>query len=317
MKTANISKKPKKKHGFFKTFWRYRYLYLLMLPGLVYFVLFKYVPMYGILIAFKNYRGSAGGFAAIWDSPWVGLQNFKMFFNSIYFKRIFGNTMIISIMRIIFTFPAPILLALMINEISNRFFKRAVQTITYMPYFLSWVVVAGIMTILFSPDGGPINAIRQMFGLEPIYFLTQKSMFRGFLMGSEIWKNIGYGSIVYLAAIAGVDQTLYDAARVDGATRLQQIRYITLPAISGIIAIMLILTVGRILDDNFAQIYNLYNTAVYEVADVFETYIYRTGITEGKFSYTAAVGLFKSAISLVFVFTSNFIAKKMGSEGIF
>lgn len=299
-----------------KSFIKYRYLHLMIIPGLLFFIIFKYTPMYGLIIAFKHYVGAAGGFQAILDARWVGFKNFEMFFNSMYFTRLLGNTLIISLYRILFFFPMPILLALLMNEIQHTLFKRVVQTVTYMPYFLSWVVVAGLMSILLSPDNGPVNALRQLMGLEPVYFLAQKKYFRTLLVLSEIWKNIGYGSIVYLAAITNVDPTLYEAARVDGAGKLQQIVHVTLPAISEIIAIMLILTVGRVLDDNFDQIFNLYSPATYEVADVFETYIYRTGITEGKFSYTAAVGLFKSIISLTLILITNRVSKKLGSSGI-
>ena len=299
-----------------KSLMKYRHLHLMALPGLIFFLIFKYVPMYGLVIAFKHYVGAAGGFQAIMASRWVGLRNFQMFFQSIYFTRLLSNTLIISLYRILFFFPAPILLALLMNEIQRTWFKRTVQTVTYMPYFLSWVVVAGLMSILLSPDNGPINALRQLMGMQPVYFLAQKKYFRTRLVLSEIWKNVGYGSIVYLAAITSVDPALYEAARMDGAGKIQQIVHVTLPAISEIIAIMLILTVGRVLDDNFDQIFNLYSPATYEVADVFETYIYRTGITEGKFSYTAAVGLFKSAISLLLILVTNRVSKRLGSDGI-
>ena len=306
----------KKTSGWKKSLAKNKYLHLMIIPGLAFFLIFKYTPMYGLIIAFKHYVGAAGGFQAILNAKWVGFKNFEMFFHSIYFERILSNTLIISLYRILFFFPAPIILALLMNEIRSHAAKRIVQTVTYMPYFLSWVVVAGLMGILLSPDNGPVNALRQMIGMEPVYFLAQKRSFRTLLVLSEIWKNIGYGSIVYLAAITNVDPALYEAARVDGAGKTQQILHVTLPAISEIIAIMLILTVGRVLDDNFDQIFNLYSPATYEVADVFETYIYRTGITEGKFSYTAAVGLFKSAISLLLILIANRASKKMGSAGI-
>ena len=293
------------------------FLNLMVLPGLLFFLVFKYLPMYGLIIAFKNYKGSTGGFFGIMNAEWVGLQNFITFFESVYFLRVLKNTLLISCYRIIFSFPAPIILALMINEIRGRRVKKAVQTITYMPYFLSWVVVAGLMNILLSPTSGPVNAVLNGFGIESVYFMGDSRYFRSMLVISEIWKNVGYGSIVYLAAISNVDQEQFEAARVDGANKLQQIWYITLPSIKGIIAIMLILSVGRILDDNFEQIFNMYSPAVYDVADVFETYIYRSGIVDGKFSYTAAVGLFKSLISLLLIMTTNKITKKMGEEGLF
>lgn len=303
----------KLRHFFVDYFW----LHLMILPGLAYFLLFKYVPMYGIIIAFKNYKGAGGGYAGIASAPWIGLKNFEVFFNSMYCGRVFGNTLYISLLRLIFSFPAPILLALLINEIRKNWFKRTVQTITYMPYFLSWVVVAGLLNTLLSPDMGAVNVLIKMFGGSPVYFLTSKVWFRPILVVSEIWKNIGYGSIVYLAAITGIDQEQYEAARVDGATKMQQIFHITLPEISEIIAIMLILQIGRMFDDNFDQIYNLYSPAVYEVSDVFETYVYRNGIQNSKFSYSAAVGLVKSVLVLVMIVFSNRASKRLGAQGLF
>ena len=308
---------PSRARRFLHNVTHYRYLHLMVLPGLAFFLLFKYVPMYGIIIAFKNYKGAAGGFSAIMSAPWIGLKNFEIFFNSLYCERVFKNTIYLSLLRLIFSFPAPILLALMINEIRANWFKRTVQTITYMPYFLSWVVVAGLLNTLLSPDNGAINTIIKLAGGQPVYFLTSKQWFRPILIISEIWKNIGYGSIVYLAAITGIDQEQYEAARVDGANKLQQIVHITLPALSEIIAIMLILQIGKMFDDNFDQIFNLYSPSVYEVSDVFETYVYRNGIQQSKFSYSAAVGLVKSVLALAMIVFSNKASKKLGAQGLF
>ena len=308
---------PSRGRRFLHNVTHYRYLHLMVLPGLAFFLLFKYVPMYGIIIAFKNYKGAAGGFSAIMSAPWIGLKNFEIFFNSLYCERVFKNTIYLSLLRLIFSFPAPILLALMINEIRANWFKRTVQTITYMPYFLSWVVVAGLLNTLLSPDNGAINTIIKMAGGQPVYFLTSKQWFRPILIISEIWKNIGYGSIVYLAAITSIDQEQYEAARVDGANKLQQIIHITLPALSEIIAIMLILQIGKMFDDNFDQIFNLYSPSVYEVSDVFETYVYRNGIQQSKFSYSAAVGLVKSVLALAMIVFSNKASKKLGAQGLF
>ena len=302
---------------FLRSVVQYRYLHLMVIPGILFFLLFKYVPMYGIIIAFKNYKGAAGGISAILNAPWVGLKNFQVFFKSIYCGREFRNTIYLSVLRLIFSFPAPILLALLINEIRASWFKRTVQTITYMPYFLSWVVVAGLLNTMLSPDNGAINIIIQKLGGEKIYFLTSKQWFRSVLVISEIWKSVGYGSIVYLAAITGIDEEQYEAARVDGANKFQQIIHVTLPGISEIIAIMLILKIGKLFDDNFDQIYNLYSASVYEVADVFETYVYRNGIQESKFSYAAAVGLVKSVLALLMIAFSNTASKKLGAEGLF
>lgn len=297
-------------------FWvKYKYLHILALPCLIYFIIFKYIPMYGIIIAFKDYSGS-GGFWGIINSEWKGLQYFNMFFDSVYFGRLMKNTLIISTYRLIFGFPAPIILALLLNEIRNNYFKRTVQTITYMPHFLSWVVVTGLVTALLSPSGGPVNVILQNLGIEPIYFLGEKKYFRGVLVASSIWKEMGWSSIVYLAAIAGINPEMYEAATVDGAKKWHKIWYITLPSISEIVVIFLILALGRILDENFEQILNLYNEMVYDVADVFETYVYRQGIVKGLFSYSAAVNLFKSVVSLFLVYITNKIAKKLGSDGL-
>ena len=295
----------------------YRYLHLMVIPGMLFFLLFKYVPMYGIIIAFKNYKGASGGFEAIMSSPWIGFKNFEIFFKSLYCQRVFKNTIYLSILRLVFSFPAPILLALLINEIRTNWFKRTVQTITYMPYFLSWVVVAGLLNTMLSPDNGAINTLIKMSGGQSVYFLTSKQWFRPILILSEIWKNIGYGSIVYLAAITSIDQEQYEAARVDGANKLQQIIHITLPALSEIIAIMLILQIGKMFDDNFDQIFNLYSPSVYDVSDVFETYVYRNGIQQSKFSYSAAVGLVKSVLALVMILFSNRASRKLGAQGLF
>jgi putative aldouronate transport system permease protein len=302
--------------GYLKVFFvKYRYLHLMILPCMVYFVLFKYFPMYGVSIAFKNYE-PVGGFWGILNAPWVGFDNFRRFFGSIYFGRLLRNTLLISLYRLIFSFPAPIIMAILINEINSTIFKRAVQTITYMPHFLSWVIVSGLLIVLLSPVSGPVKYIADVFGVKPINFLSDARYFRSLLVGSEIWKGVGWGTIIYLAAITGLDQEIYEAATIDGATRIQRIFRITLPQLTPIISIMLILAVGRILDENFEQIFNMYNPSVYEVADVFETYVYRTGIANSQYSYSAAVGLFKSVISLLMVLLSNKVAHILGGEGL-
>lgn len=300
-----------------KTFFtRYWMLHLMVLPGLIYFLVFKYGPMYGLIIAFKNYKGAVGGVKAIFGSDWVGLRHFKTFLTSTQFPRLMRNTIVLSLLRLAICFPAPIILAILLNEVRIRWYKKTVQTITYMPYFLSWVVVSGLLKILVGTEG-PLNALLGHFGIEPIYFMASTKYFRTLLIISEIWKTVGYGTIVYLAAISSVDVELYEAAQLDGAGKLKQILHVTLPAISEIIAIMLILQVGRIMGDNFEQIYTMYSEAVYEVADVFDTYIYRTGIIGSNFSYTTAVSLFKSLISLALILLTNKATKKLGSSGLF
>ncbi|HEY5587312.1 MAG TPA: ABC transporter permease subunit [Ruminiclostridium sp.] len=318
MRNKIIIEKKKKNNTmkFIAWFYKYRYLNLLALPGIVYFFIFKYLPMYGIIIAFKDYQG-VGGVTGFFSAPNVGLLHFRNFFSSYYFWRLLWNTLILSFYKLTIGFVCPIILALLINELRNVAFKRMVQTITYMPYFLSWVVTAGLIMVLLSPSGGPVNTLLGLIShIKPIYFITDSHYFRSILVSSDIWKNVGWGSIIYLAAIAGVSVELYEAATMDGATKMQKIWYITLPAIKEIVAIMFILAIGQILNQNFDQIFNLYSPAVYSVSDVFDTYVYRAGITNGQFSYTTAVGLFKSVIALILVIVSNSVAKKFDTEGL-
>ena len=293
---------------------KYKFLNFLVLPGIIFYIIFYYTPMYGIIIAFKDYNG-LGGFEGIIDSKWVGLTHFANFFGSNYFWRLLRNTLVISFYRLIFGFPAPIILALLLNEVYNNKFKRIVQSICYLPHFLSWVVISGLMVMLLSTDG-PINQILVMLGLDKIPFLTDSQFFRSILVGSSIWQGIGWGTIVFLAAISNVPAEMYEAAIVEGANRWQRSIYITLPSISFIIVILFILRVGKIIDEGFEQTFNLYNPSVYEVSDVFETFVYRRGIQGSEFSYTAAVGLFKSVTSLALVWGSNRLAKLFGQEGI-
>lgn len=301
----------------FKAFFsRHWILHLMVLPGLLYFLVFKYGAMYGLIIAFKNYKGAVGGVKAIMEADWVGLQHFKTFLTSTQFTRLMGNTVELSLLRLLFCFPAPILLALLLNEVRIKWYKKSIQTITYMPYFLSWVVVAGLLRILVGIEG-PLNGLLNKLGLETIYFMTSTEHFRALLIISEVWKTVGYSTIVYLAAISSVDVDQYEAAQLDGANKLQQIIHVTLPAISEIIAIMLILQMGKIMSDNFEQIYTMYSEAVYAVSDVFETYVYRAGIVGSNFSYTTAVSLFKSIISLILILLTNKASKKLGSSGLF
>ena len=295
---------------------KYKYLHLMALPCVAYYIIFKYMPMYGVIIAFKNYQPVAG-FWGIISSPWVGLAHFRRFFSSIFFVRLLRNTLLISTYRLIFAFPAPIIMAILINEIYGRHFKRVVQTITYMPHFLSWVIVAGLMMVLLSPTSGPVAAIFRNLGMRPIVIFSDIRFFRPLIVLSDIWKSVGFGTIIYLAAITGLDQEMYEAATIDGASRLQKIFRITLPLLlTSIVSIMFILAVGRILDENFEQIFNLYNPAVYEVGDVFETYVYRTGILSAQYSYSAAVGVFKAVVSLMLIYISNKVARLLGNEGL-
>ena len=295
--------------------WKYRFFHVLVLPGILYFVLFHYIPIYGLVIAFKDYNGM-GGVMGVVTAPWVGLKHFANLFSSHYFWRLLTNTLLISTYRLIWGFPAPIILALLLNEVTSSGFKRTVQTITYLPHFISWVVIAGLAIMLLSPTMGPIGALMSGLGMKPITFLADTRYFRSVLVVSSIWRGIGWGSIVYLAAISNVPQEQYESAYIDGASRFQRAVHITIPSIAYIIVIFLVLRMGEIINENFQQIFNLYNPAVYEVADVFETFIYRRGILQADFSYTTAVGFFQSFTSLLLVYTANRIVKWLGSEGL-
>ncbi|XEC93006.1 ABC transporter permease [Paenibacillus tarimensis] len=291
-----------------------RYLFLMLFPVLIWYAIFAYGPMYGVQLAFKDFYVKDG----IWGSPWVGLKHFEYLFTaSPQFPQIMKNTIIISFYHIIFGFPAPIILALLFNEIRFSFFKKVAQTISYLPHFLSWIVISGILITLLSPSTGVVNYILEIFGIDPIYFLGTEKYFRLTLITSAIWKEVGWGTIIFLAALAGVDSQMYEAAVIDGANRWKQTIYITLPALMPVIAILLILRVGGVLDAGFDQIFNLYSPAVYGVADILDTYVYRIGLQEFQFSLTTAVGLFKNVIGLMLVLTANYIIKKMGQEGLY
>ncbi len=289
-------------------------LTLMFVPVIVYFVIFKYIPMGGIVIAFKNYKISQG----IWGSAWCGLDNFTKAFNTPTFGRAVRNTLEISGLKLLFGFPAPIILALMLNEVSHVRFKKTVQTITYLPHFLSWVVLAGMFQQLLSPNNGAVNALlKNWFGRrESISFLLDNRYFRGTAVVSDVWKGVGWGSILYLATISSIDPTLYEAAICDGASRPQRVRYITLPCIMPTITIMLILNLGSILDAGFDQILNLYSSAVYETGDIIDTYVYRVGLVDWNYKLSTAIGLFKNLIGFMLVVTTNAIAKRISGNGI-
>ncbi|MFH5181252.1 ABC transporter permease [Paenibacillus sp. TAB 01] len=286
---------------------KYKYYYLLMLPGLLYFLIFKYIPMGGILIAFKDYKLAKG----IFDSPWSGFKWFEILFQTEDFWLALRNTVIISFYKLIFGFPAPIALALLLNEVMSSAFKRIIQTIVYFPHFLSWVVLGGMMFTLLSPTTG----ILSLFGVSnsPV---MQPEHFRSLLVWSNIWKETGWGTIIYLAAMAGINPELYEAARMDGANRLQLVRYVTLPSIASTIVILLILRTGHILSAGFDQVFILYNPLVYSVADILDTYVYRVGLTMGRYPLAAAAGLFQSAVGLLLLLFSNMLSKRLGGSGL-
>ncbi|ACT02761.1 ABC transporter permease [Paenibacillus sp. JDR-2] len=311
--SVNIPGKQSAIKRTWKEYKKSRYLLLMLLPVLVWYAIFCYGPMYGILIAFKDYSPVLG----TWDSPWNKFAYFDYLFNqSPEFPRILKNTIIISGLNIVCGFPAPIILALLLNELRISWFKKIAQSISYLPHFFSWVVLSGIVFLMLSPSTGPVNYILGWFGIDPIYFLGDTRYFRFSLVITNIWKEVGWGTIVYLAALSGIDQTLYEAARMDGANRWKQTWHVTLPSMLPIISIMFILSLGGILNAGFDQIYNLYSPAVFEVGDVIDTYVYRQGIVNFQMGLTTAVGLFKNIVGITLVLGTNYIVKKMGQEGV-
>jgi len=311
-----MSAPTKRREGKLKSTWKqykkHKGLFLLLLPVLAFFIIFKYVPMYGIVIAFKDYYPRIG----VFNSEWVGFKHFEKLFNGIYFLPVLRNTLIISFAKLIFGFPMPIILCLLLNEVRNMRFKKTIQTISYLPHFIGWVVLAGIVQEFFSPSRGIVNYIIQAFGGEPIFFLGSKEWFRDILVGTSIWKNCGWGTIIYLAAISGIDPQLYEAAELDGASRLQRIIHITIPCIIPTIVIMFILNVGKVIDDDFDQIYNLLNAQTMAVGDVIETYVYRVGLQQMNYGYAAAVGLFKNVIALIMVTCSNKLSRSLSDSSL-
>lgn len=311
----NQHSKPAVKRRLWSAIKMHRFYYYLILPGMLYFLIFDYIPMFGIIVAFKDISPFEG-VSAIFTSEWVGFKHFIRFWNSIYFWNVMRNTLLISLYKLLFGFPASIMLALLLNELRAQTFKKVVQTISYLPHFISTVVLAGLTMMILSTDGGMINAMIVKFGGEPIHFLGSPDYFRGILVISHVWQTIGWGSILYLAAMTSIDPGLYEAARMDGAGRLRQAWHITLPGITPVIVIMLILQIGGLLNAGFEKVLLLYSPAVYEVADIIDTYVYREGLTKLNYSFATAVGLFKNILAMVLILGANFIAKKMNQTGI-
>ncbi len=287
-------------------------LYIFMLPGLFYLLLFKYVPMYGIVLAFKEWNVVKG----VWGSKWVGFQNFAYLFGSKSFMQVFRNSIVISLLRLLWGFPMPIILSLALNEVRSGYIKRPIQTLLYLPHFISWVVITGMVFNFTNTSTGIINIVIKSLGREPIAFLQSVTHFRSVIVIMEIWKTSGWGTIVFLSAMAAIDPNLYEAAIIDGANRFQRIYHVTLPGIVSTIVVLLILRTGRILNNGFEQIFLLYNPLVYEVADVFETFTYRVGLREGRFSFATAVGMFQSVVGLILIFSTNAISRKVGERGL-
>ena len=268
--------------------------------------------MGGIVIAFKEYNNVKG----VFGSPWVGLAHFRHLFQSAAFSRVLRNSILLSMYRLIAGFPTPIILALMLNEMRSQRYKRAMQTILYLPHFISWVVVYGIILNFLSPTTGAFNRLIMMMGGEPVQFLTKPAYFRSVVVISDIWKSAGWGTVVYMAAIAGIDPTYYEAAIIDGANRIRRILYVTLPLIANTVVVMLILRAGSLLSNGFEQAYLLQNVLNSDVSEIFETYTYRVGIREGRFSFSSAVGLFQSVVGFTLIFATNLFSRRVGEGGL-
>lgn len=296
-----------------KEFKKHWMLYIMILPGLAYFIIFKYMPMGGLIIAFQDYFP----FTGILGSNFVGLKHFTRFFSEDTFLMLMRNTLVLFGMNLVFSFPIPIILALMLNEVRSKSFKKSVQTIIYLPHFMSWVIVVSIFYVLLTTEGGAINNILESLGFERVFFLTSKEWLRPLYVFQNIWKTSGWGSIIYLAALTGVDEQLYEAAELDGAGRFKKIWHITLPAIRPIIVTMFILRIGDVLELGFDHMFLLMNSINREVAQIFDTYVYTAGIVNGQLSFSTAVGIFKSLIGLLLVVFANALAKKFGEEGVY
>ncbi len=307
--TKNVSAVKAKRQGLTreeKTF------HLMLLPGMIILLLFVFIPLVGSLMAFQNYVPAKG----LLGSKWVGLENYKFIFSLPDGRQVFVNTLVIAFAKLVMNIFVPVTFAILLNEITAKVFKRTFQTIVYLPHFLSWVVLATVVTNMFSLEG-PFNAVVTMFGGEPIQFLASNSWFRKVIVGTDVWKEFGYNSVVYLAALTGIDPGLYEAANIDGANRFKQIWHITVPALLPTVVLMTALNLGKILNAGFDQIFNLYNPIVYETADIIDTYVYRIGMVERQYSIGAAVGLLKSVISFALILGANKCAKKATGSGIF
>ncbi|HHV96135.1 MAG TPA: sugar ABC transporter permease [Clostridiaceae bacterium] len=288
-----------------------RYIYLMILPVTIHYIVFSYFPMYGIIIAFKDFKASLG----IIRSPWVGFAYFREFFSSYYFWRLIRNNLLLNIYLLIFAFPAPIVLALLLNEIDNLRFKKIVQTISYLPHFISIVIVVGFLKDFFAREGF-VNNMLSALGMEPQAFFQDPKWFRPLYVASDIWKGVGWGSIIYISTISSIDQEMYEAAIIDGATRFQRAMHITLPSISATIILMLIFRMGNILNVGFEKVFLMYNPSIYETADVISTFVYRRGLQGAQYGYAAAVGIFNSVVAFIMIVISNYVSRKFTEMSI-
>lgn len=304
-----LEPQPKRQKNIFTRILNQWDIQLMVWPGLVLIFVFAYLPMYGILTAFMDYSIFTGG--NIWANPWVGFKHFEMFFDSPEFFNVMRNTIVISLLKFVIGFPAPIILALMLNEIRHMIFKRVVQTITYLPHFMSWVIVAGLVMAMLATENGSVNMLLKSINVldEPVNFLSEAKYFWSILITANVWKEIGFGSIVYLAAISGVDPHLYEAADIDGASKFKQIYLITIPTIMPVVIIFMILSIGNLLNAGFEDILLLANNPVLRpVSDVIDTYVYRVGLSNFRYSYATAVGLFKAVISIGLLTMANYLS---------
>ncbi len=298
--------------GFRHSFKRNRGIYFMLIPVILYYVIFKYASMFGNIMAFQDFRIARG----FWKSNWVGLKHFKTFFEDIYFWRLVRNTMVISASTLLFNFPMAVIFALLLNEVRNLKFKKLVQTVTYMPHFISTVVICSMIISYITPSG-LINSIITALGFEKVPFLTNPKYFVGVYVVSHIWQNMGWSSIIYISALSGIDAELYEAAAVDGAGRWKQTLHITIPGILPTMSIMLIMSVGSIMSVGYEKILLLYTPAIYETADVISTYVYRQGIMGGSYSYSAAIGMFNSIVNFSLLTFANWFSKKVQGSGLF
>lgn len=306
-------KASKGKNGLLKRMWTERYLYLLLLPGLAFFIIYRYVPMVGNIIAFQDYSP----FQGFLHSDWVGLKHFKTIFEDREVVRVLWNTLYLSFLQILFAFPVSIILALMLNEVRSSLYKRVIQSIVYLPHFLSWVIIIGISTVLLKSNGIINKLLGAVFHMQPIAFLQDPHWFMPLVVLEVIWKESGWGTIIFLAALSGINPSLYEAAAVDGASRLRQIWHITLPALKSTIFILLILRLGSVLDVGFEQIYLMLTPFTMEVGNVLDTFVYFKGIQDSDFSFATAVGLFKSVVGLILIVGANRLSKRFGGGGIY
>ncbi len=309
--TARASRMPNQSLG--KSIWKKRYVYTFVVPGIVFYLVFRIYPLYFMQIAFRDFRVTR----ALNDSDWAGAKYFVELFTSIGFMDAFINTLTINLYKLLVCFPAPIIMALMLNELKWNGFKRITQTVLYLPHFVSWVIISSILINFTSVYGGLFNQIRALFGMEPYTFLAQKSLFRGILVASDLWKETGYGAIIYLAALLGIDPQLYEAAEIDGANRFQRMWHITLSGIKETVVVMLILRVGSMMSGGFSQVYSLLNDQVMSVGDTLDTFVYRMGLSNNRFSYASAAGIFNAVVAAILLLATDRFAKKIGERGLF